>query len=193
MHRRSHPANGFTLVEILVVVVIIGILSALLAPNFVGGNRGREMRREATTLAATIRLAQDEAMLYGVDYGLVVEATGYRFVAWDPARYRFREVKREEASWAVHALPEDTRLQIVADANADVLTLPPSPEDAVPADGVEAAGVDWQPVAFVLSSGEVTPFTAVFLAGEGGTPAEVRIDPLGNRIEDEDGDHAPAR
>lgn len=35
LHRTTHRTGGFTLIEIMIVVVILGILSAIIVPNFI--------------------------------------------------------------------------------------------------------------------------------------------------------------
>ncbi|SMG21274.1 type II secretion system major pseudopilin GspG [Dethiosulfovibrio salsuginis] len=62
MKRRS----GFTLVEVLVVVVIIGMLAALVAPKVVG--RGEEAKRTATHVQ--IREIEQALDMYKLDSGM---------------------------------------------------------------------------------------------------------------------------
>lgn len=62
MKRRS----GFTLVEILVVVVIIGMLAALVAPKVVG--RGEEAKRTASQVQ--IRELEQALDMYKLDSGM---------------------------------------------------------------------------------------------------------------------------
>lgn len=62
MKRRS----GFTLVEILVVVVIIGMLAALVAPKVVG--RGEEAKRTAAQVQ--IRELEQALDMYKLDSGM---------------------------------------------------------------------------------------------------------------------------
>lgn len=77
--------RGFTLIEILVVVFIVGILGgvAVTQVNF-GGNRDMQ-RDEARRLHVMVQLAADEALVRSQTLGLLVTVDGYRFLARNKA------------------------------------------------------------------------------------------------------------
>lgn len=180
-------ARGFTLIEIVVVMAIIAALAAIVGPNlFAGSNRGKDFEREAATLTARIRTAQDDAMLYGREYGIVFTEQGYRFVHWDAERFRFVAAGPEDGAWTLRQFDNEVRVSAAADGDEPILVLPEPPEqDEAGADADAESGADatvWEPSVFVLSSGEVTPFTAVFSAEEEDKVLELRIDALGNRV-----------
>ena len=52
-----------------------------------------------------------------------------------------------------------------------------------PAAKPDAKPVEYKPSVYVLSSGEVTPFTAIFRAPDDETEGRVKIDAFGNRVE----------
>jgi general secretion pathway protein G len=61
----SHPEDGFTLTELLVVLVIIALLMALIAPNFigrVGGARSQSAEVQMENLAGALEI-------YSLDVG----------------------------------------------------------------------------------------------------------------------------
>jgi len=177
--------TGFTLLEILVVVVIIGILTALLLPNLASGGRWRDLNREAATLAARIRVAQDDAMLYGREYGIVFSEDSYQFVAWDPEASRFHPVA-QSAGWMQHRFADDITIAASANAGDPILVTPVVESDAQAPEGEKPPEKPvYQPSVYVLSSGEVTPFTAVFRAEGEDQDVELYIDALGNRVDEQ--------
>ncbi|MFG0241679.1 MAG: type II secretion system protein [Phycisphaerales bacterium JB054] len=67
-HPSSHAARGFTLVEILIVVVILGILAAIVVPQFAGATE--ESRR--ASFVSILRVFGDAADYFAVREGAYV-------------------------------------------------------------------------------------------------------------------------
>ncbi len=84
MQISSANTKGFSLLELLVVTVIIGILVTMftLSVGLTGGDR--ELEREAERLSALISLASEDALLQGRDLGLSFIEHGYEFSGQDP-------------------------------------------------------------------------------------------------------------
>lgn len=184
---------GFTLLEIMVVVVMIGILTAMLAPSFSLGGRERELALEADVLAQRLALARDESVVRGIELGIEFTPEGYRFVQWNPRRQVFNDLTADWARFAVRELPEGISADVSGEAGEALAALLPPPVDKLPQ---AAAGDEGgqpvtpapegdtlparAPVVFILSSGEITPFTVTFIA-EDHDPVEAGFDFLGNR------------
>lgn len=59
-HRRA--ARGFTLIELMVVLALVGILVTLAAPSFVQFQRNSRLRTVSSSLVSAINMARSEAM-----------------------------------------------------------------------------------------------------------------------------------
>ena len=89
-------AAGFTLLEILLVVTIIGILASVVVLGATDVGRQRTIRAEAERLALAVELARDEARLRNAVWGLLVDGGGYRFQEYDDAGDEWHDVTRRE-------------------------------------------------------------------------------------------------
>src|ERR1700677_4052057 len=88
--------KGFTLVEILVVVVIIAIMVSLAVLSIGVTGRDSQLDEESRRIAGLVDLLHDRALLEGRDFGLRIEPTAYEFVVYDPDRDRWLSLNQEQ-------------------------------------------------------------------------------------------------
>jgi general secretion pathway protein H len=70
-----HRAAAFTLIEMVMVLLIIGLGSALVVPLVEGGFEAREVRRAARQIAATMHFCRGEAVALGEPQELIIDPT----------------------------------------------------------------------------------------------------------------------
>ena len=167
MFRATRRVRGFTLVEILVVVMIVAIVTsvAVLSLGIVGDDR--ELRDEGRRLASLIEVAMDESMLQGREYGIEFMVDAYRFVEFDTLSNRWGEIFGDE-TLRMRRLPEGAEFDLFVDDQRVELEFEPSrlqtdedrndedrnDEGNEPADDVD----NYAPHLLIFSSGDLTPF-----------------------------------
>ncbi len=158
--RPSRAPRGFTLLELLVVVVLVALLTGTVILGFAGADSDQRLRGSAEQLAYTVELARQYALQRNREWGLYVEPEGLEFAEFDP----------EEQTWVIQEgrpfgnpeVPEGVVLRVESEGLDDLPT----------------AERDRLPKVILFSSGEVTPFT-LFLEPEWDSPAwEVSSDGL---------------
>ena len=83
-----HPQRGFTLLEVVAVLFIIGIISAVVVSKAVS-NASEEARAEQRQVKAHLRYAQSRAMADNADWGIYfASANTYRLFQTDAANRR---------------------------------------------------------------------------------------------------------
>jgi len=78
----SMSARGFTLIELVVILLIVGVILGLVGIAYTRSPVD-EVREEAERLAQLLQVAQDEATTQGRLYGVELAADGYRFLVLD--------------------------------------------------------------------------------------------------------------
>jgi general secretion pathway protein H len=135
----TKPSGGFTLIEVMVVVVIMGILINFAVISLRNHSPIDQVKKETARLKSLIEIASEEALLRSSFIGVDVTETGYGFLrledeAWQPlGDTLFRE--RE--------LPEEIHIKVTS-------AQPTSDED----EDEERR----TPEIILLNSGEITPF-----------------------------------
>ena len=112
--------GGFTLIEILVVVVIVGVISAGILLSVTLTGRDRELEKESERLVTLVNYAREQAELQTRDYGLLFYDDGYQFVAYDVRREVWRDVYEDDAL-RLRKLPDGLGLKLVVEARPVVL------------------------------------------------------------------------
>ena len=74
--------HGFTLIEIMVVVTIIGIMTGIIAINVITQDPQKDLNKEAMRFKALIEMAQEEALFSQQEIGVIVTEQGYKFARW---------------------------------------------------------------------------------------------------------------
>jgi general secretion pathway protein H len=138
---------GFTLLELMVVLVLIGIIFGFAVLSLGGDKIAEAMEQETRRLVTLISLASDEAVIRGDEIAILFADTDYSFLVlgadgWGVAPEADRLLKE-------YQLPPGVRLILEVEGEAPELT-PPDEENSL------------SPQVFILSSGEMTPFSVIF-------------------------------
>lgn len=103
--------NGFTLIEMLVVVVIVGVLLGITLLSPITGSLHKVIQGEATRLQVLFTQVRDKALIENIHYGFSIDNEG---------RYRWWVLPAESREWVIleqspyqpHLMPESLSLSL---------------------------------------------------------------------------------
>jgi len=137
--------GGFTLIEILVVMVLVALLASVVAFTVGQGNQRRELINEAKRLHGVLRMAADEAIYQNLEIGVVIDEEGYEFLGYDEDKEIW--VSLPQPFLKARAFPDWMWLELNRDYEVRELPVDEESEEKTPV-----------PEFVLLSSGEATPF-----------------------------------
>lgn len=111
---RSQRQPGFTLVEILVVVAIIGLMAQMIVPSFTSDVPEARVKSEALKLAAHLSYLRSEARLRAKVYALELDAVHGRYRMVLPPEELLTEEgqgRPEEVQLEWYELPEEVQIR----------------------------------------------------------------------------------
>lgn len=132
--------QGFTLLEVMVVVLIIGVMLGVSALKLGSDSHAKLLKQEATRMVALLDLASQEAIMRNEQLAVRFSDDGYEFMLLEDGRWSLLE---DDRPLRPREFPDDIELRLELEDNP-----PPS---------LVSEESDL-PQVFLLSSGEITPF-----------------------------------
>ena len=139
------PIGGFTLIEILVVLLIIGILVA--GASLSRGVLGRDsaLQKESDRLSALMDYLRDQAALQNREYGLRCFVGGYEFLVYDARASQWQKVQGDD-TLRTRRLPTGVTMRVGIEGRQIIL-----PRE-------QAKNDELAPQVMLFSSGELNLF-----------------------------------
>ncbi len=128
MRNLIHRSGGFSLIEAMVVMVVLGIVLAAAIPNLSSSNKRHRIESAATALASRIQIARQRAVATRVPHRLVMD-TGNR-TYWTEQQdgestwIRFPDEEYElpiAVEWSVRAGGEQSNTDVEFEGRGTVL------------------------------------------------------------------------
>lgn len=131
--------------EIMIVVFIIGLVTATMVITFSGDSRDTELDKEAERIEALISYAREQAELQTRDYGIRMNRLEYSFVVFDPLANEWR-LPQEDDALREREIPAGLMPGLVVEGRTVVL------------DSRKPKIEDFKPQVMIFANGDLTSF-----------------------------------
>lgn len=94
-HHALISHRGFTLIEILVVIVILSITISVVIVNFAPDSADDIAEEEISRLHTLLAFAHEQAVIRGREYGIRFYKSGYRFMFYDDGDEKWSDIPND--------------------------------------------------------------------------------------------------
>jgi len=158
---------GFTLIEVLLVIVVVGIMVAAIQINFSTSKPDEQLHKESVRFAHVFNAVAEFGLLNNLELGLYTSENSYQFVGYDGVRWSPLE---DNQLLALYQLPDAVEIRLIFDdlpleqpnlIEADLFI----PDDEQLEQMQDEMSEDEKPIipqVYILSGGDITPFRVEF-------------------------------
>lgn len=175
-HYSLHSKNaikhkGFTLLEVLVVIALIGLIVSVVQFNFSGKRPEDSLKKASSQFVQLFDTAANYGLLNNIELGLYIDKSSYRFLGYDGIKWS--EIAQQD--WlATQKVPEGITLTLTLDDLPieepllfDSSVFKDQNEEYLSFKAIEEAKKAEQekqliPQVYILSGGDITPFSLTF-------------------------------
>lgn len=163
--------KGFTLLEVLVVIALIGLIISSVQFNFSGKRPQDTLKKVSYQFSELFENAANYGLLNNIELGLYINKNTYRFLGYDGIKWS--EIAQQD--WlATQELPEGVTLTLTLDDLPieepllfDSSVFKGESEEYLSFKAIEEAKKAKQekqllPQVYILSGGDITPFSITF-------------------------------
>ena len=163
LKHKSYQQRGFTLIEVMLVIVLIGVMVSAIQFSFSSSKPEQILQQNSARFAGIFDVAAEYGMLNNIELGLFVDENTYQFLGYDGVRW---SPIPENPTFDVYTLPEGIEISLQLDdlPIEEELLFDPSllngdEEDDSFSEEEEKKII---PQVYILSGGDITPFSLTF-------------------------------
>ena len=166
---QHRPQQGFTLTEVMLVIVLIGVMVSAIQFSFSGNKPEQLLEQNSARFAGIFDVAAEYGLLNNVELGLFIEENSYQFLGYDGTSWA---PIANNPLFEVYTLPEGIEISLQLDDlpieetllfDSSVLINEDEEDDFTEEEEEKKKTI---PQVYMLSGGDITPFSLTFSLAE---------------------------